>query len=371
MSEALGFRECCEAVRFSLDAPHDRAPQGRTAIAEMVARFRATGLRVTPTITPQIHRSVERVSQNLGLADAPEVYIINEPQANAFAPSWGLYDRPVVVLHSGLVELLTPNELDFAIGHELGHLGLEHSSRPDIQGDSTVDHFKARSRERYAEISADRVGLLAVRSVYVAAKVMVKLASGLGEGVHLEIDAFLAQLQDRPAEVDHEWELHQSHPGLPLRLWSLLQFSETVDYGQLSSTPGAGRPLREVDDAIAEELGKMGNGRLNELEEKSFLHALTWLGARLVHDDGVVEPKERAAMVELVGETLAEKSLRYAEAQGRDAVESKLREALVRVKGDDPVRERLADAFSDFCSVLGLSPQRTAAWRILNEELPR
>jgi len=371
MGEPRGLRECCESVRFSLDQPHHRAPQGRTAIAGMVAQFRAQGLRVTRTITPQLHRCVERVAGHLCMAELPEVYVINDRQANAFAPAYGISDRPVLVLHSGLVELLAPNELDFAIGHELGHLGLEHAADPVAPGASAFEAFQARSRQRYAEISADRVGMVASRSVFTAARVMVKLASGLGEGVNVDIDAFLRQLTTRPDELDREWELHQSHPGLPLRLWALLRFSETADYLALSGTPGAGHSLKEVDDAVAERLGSLGKGRLDELEQDACRLALVWLGAYLVLDDDQVDERERAALTELVGEELAQKVLRFAEDQGAKAVEAKLRDALARAKaGSQAMREQFLAAFVDFAAVLGVAPRRCRAWQVVEQSLP-
>ncbi len=370
MSAARGFRGRCAAVRFSLDDPTDRAPQGRSRMATMVAQFRANGLRVTPTATPHIQRAIERVGDHLELDKPPEVYVVNNPEANAFAPAYGLYDRPVVVLNGGLVELLAPNELDFAIGHELGHLGLEHGNQPEPG--STFEVVQARARERYKEISADRVGLVATRSVFTAARVMVKLACGLrGEGLSLDIDAFLDQLTDRPAEVDSEWELHTSHPGLPLRLWALLRFSESDVYHSLSGTPGTGTSLAKIDEAVATRLGQLGDGHLEKQEEEVFRLALTWLGAHLVLDDDVISGAERTALAELVGETLAHKVLGFAENHGANAVDQKLREALTRIAAaESAVRSRLLGAFMDFTSALGLSPERTRAWAVLRDALP-
>ena len=182
------------------------------------------------------------------MSEQPEVYVLNHPQANAFAPTFGVTGRPFVVIHSGLAELLATNEIDFALGHELGHLGCGHMIESERAYGSEFEALQVRSRMRYAEISADRLGLLATRSVYCAARVMVKLASGLkGDSVALDIDAFLGQLERDPEEISREWELHQSHPALPLRLADLYQREERCLH--------LPNDLRQVQTAIRDRLG--------------------------------------------------------------------------------------------------------------------
>ena len=53
----------------------------------------------------------------------PDVYITTNPEMNAYTSG---QRRTCIVLHSALVEALTPDELCFVIGHEIGHIKAAH-----------------------------------------------------------------------------------------------------------------------------------------------------------------------------------------------------------------------------------------------------
>ena len=55
------------------------------AAESLVARVRATGLRVTRGTVPAIARSIERVHATLRLEEMPEVYVVADPSLNARA----------------------------------------------------------------------------------------------------------------------------------------------------------------------------------------------------------------------------------------------------------------------------------------------
>lgn len=75
--------------------------------------------RITPESDPRLHEAVESMSATLGM-DAPELYLVEADEANARAI--GTRWDGAIVLHSGLYELLDPEELDAIAGHELAHL---------------------------------------------------------------------------------------------------------------------------------------------------------------------------------------------------------------------------------------------------------
>jgi len=104
-------------------------------------------------------------------------------------------DRPVIVLTTGLVELLDEEELRFVIGHELGHAFSGHAvyrtmllwllnltgAASSIPGgalglqalvNALLEWF------RKAEISCDRAGLLVSQDVEAAVRSHMKLAGG-------------------------------------------------------------------------------------------------------------------------------------------------------------------------------------------------
>ncbi len=75
---------------------------------------------VTPAEAPQLHTIVERLAQ---LADLPKprIAIIDTPMPNAFATGRNP-KHAVVAVTSGLLNRLTPQEVEAVLGHEMTHI---------------------------------------------------------------------------------------------------------------------------------------------------------------------------------------------------------------------------------------------------------
>ncbi len=74
-----------------------------------------------PTTYRELHRVVENLAITAGLPK-PEVYIINDPQPNAFATGRDK-DHAVIAVTTGLLSIMDDNELQGVIAHELSHVG--------------------------------------------------------------------------------------------------------------------------------------------------------------------------------------------------------------------------------------------------------
>lgn len=57
--------------------------------------------------------------------DAPDLYIRQNPTPNAYTLAIA-GRKPFIVVHTSLVELLTPAELQAVLAHEMGHLKCDH-----------------------------------------------------------------------------------------------------------------------------------------------------------------------------------------------------------------------------------------------------
>lgn len=342
-SAAPEFRRLCSRVRFSADVPAREEPDRLNDLVGFVGRVRSDSLQVTRTTAPQIWRTVQNVSERLELAEAPEVYIRADSEMNAFVPLAGGSERPIAVLNSGLVSLLTPAELAFPLGHELGHLGLGHA-HGFAEGStmSGLAGLSAMYRSRAAELSADRIGLVACGSTFAAANAILKTASGLGTDLlGLDVAAFVSQADRLPGEMSREWELALSHPSLPFRMWALMRFGHSDAYVELSGSGGGAAPLAEIDAEVSAQLEKMGEGRLATLEAEAIQRAVLWLGAARVADGRLSERELSRA----VGAERARRALEFGAAQGVEQLERKAAEALSALAGCRPsVRERLATA---------------------------
>ncbi|MBU0722498.1 M48 family metallopeptidase [Patescibacteria group bacterium] len=70
---------------------------------------------------PELYRLVENLCITAGLP-LPKIYIINEPQPNAFATGRDK-NHAVIAVTAGLLERLEKTELEGVIAHELSHIG--------------------------------------------------------------------------------------------------------------------------------------------------------------------------------------------------------------------------------------------------------
>jgi len=326
------FALLCDNLRFSEDksGSTEDVNRSRFGFHDYLARARSEGLRISPTLTPKLYEMIDTAKHQLGLQNTLEAFVMADPQPNAFTPMSGSMDHLVIVFTSGLIDLMEPTELLFVIGHELGHIGLNHVPFNPREGyESEYEALKNRSLARCSEISADRIGLVASRSLLLASSVMIKLASGLNSRhVTLDVNSFLTQLQQYPEEINRDWELELLYPSLPLRVWSLIQFSKSEPYLQYAGLGGNGIHLKELDKNISARLNNLGSGKLREISQRRFDMTITWMGAALVFEDGVVEKQEEHLLMKLVGKTFAQKALTFAESQGISAVYSKLETSL-------------------------------------------
>src|SRR5260370_1018963 len=86
--------------------------------------FLASSVRVTEEQFPDLHQMLRDGAYILDLPKLPEMFITQDPIVQAMAIG---IDKPFIVLNSGLVELMDPEELRWVIGHELGHVLSGHT----------------------------------------------------------------------------------------------------------------------------------------------------------------------------------------------------------------------------------------------------
>ncbi|MEJ7653092.1 MAG: zinc metalloprotease HtpX [Chloroflexia bacterium] len=83
--------------------------------------LRMTGAReVSPADAPDLHRMIERLAANARLPK-PRVYIIDNPSPNAFATGRNP-QHAAVAATTGIMNLLTYDELEGVMAHELAHV---------------------------------------------------------------------------------------------------------------------------------------------------------------------------------------------------------------------------------------------------------
>lgn len=173
----------------------------------------ASSVLVGENQLPQLHALLLEAAKILDL-EPPQLYVQQNPVPNAY--TFAMRGRqPFMVLHTSLIEMLTPEEIQAVMAHELGHLKCEHgvyltmanlivlgANLLPMWGTVIAQSLQARMLEwlRCAEFSCDRAALLALQDPKVVMSVLMKLAGGSPTlAPQLNLDAFIAQARDYDA----------------------------------------------------------------------------------------------------------------------------------------------------------------------------
>lgn len=225
MTANPGIHEQVEAVKA------DQLRQVR----EKTRMYRLHAIEVGPSQFPEIHRAARKAAATLGLHDDFSVIVTNNAEmsedvmgiprhghiGNAFGPF-------TVVLTSGLVKALSPAELEFVLGRQLGHVKAnhrfytnvafawqqqsnklpklfpdeEHVAAEGLGGTMQLFFERGPAARRISEFSADRAGLLVVQDLEVALSVLSKMAMGdLEDQDGFSLEGYLEQLKQAAAAI--------------------------------------------------------------------------------------------------------------------------------------------------------------------------
>lgn len=204
---------------------------------------------------PHLHQLLLDACQTLDL-EPPQLYVRQHPVPNAY--TFAMRGRqPFVVLHTSLIDLLTEEEVQAVIAHELGHLKCEHgvyltlanlivlaAGQLSPWGSLLVQGLQAQILEwlRCAEFTCDRAALLATQDPKVVVSVLMKLAGGSPSlAPKLNVDAFLAQARayddissSQLGELLKQAQTAQlTHPVPVLRAREIDRWSSSQDYQSL------------------------------------------------------------------------------------------------------------------------------------------
>jgi Zn-dependent protease with chaperone function len=197
-------------------------------------------------VTPQSAPSAAAAAREAGIrlqVEPVEIFIIPSRILNAY--TFGLNSPKTIVLHSALFEVMDQDELQFIIGHEMGHVCLGHTwlnsliggmaGIPSSSGASLLMALVFRSWNRSCELSADRAGLLACARPAKAISALIKLQAGpaaLANQANLE-----RALQSIESEDDSLFnnltELLATHPMIVKRIEQIRRYVASSEYRSL------------------------------------------------------------------------------------------------------------------------------------------
>jgi Zn-dependent protease with chaperone function/ribosomal protein L37E len=221
--------------------------------------FTASAVKVTPQQCPDLHAKLQIACTTLGV-DMPELFVQQSPIVNAFT---GGVERPVIVLHSSLLERLTDEEVLAVIAHEVGHIHAEHVlyltaarllellanaalaataiAKIALELLSMTMRSALLAWARRAELSCDRAALLVTQDPHVIGRTMMKLAGGTYAS-KVDYEQFLVQARDFQKNYDEKaldrfWadiiSSGMSHPFPVWRVSEILKWVESGEYKEL------------------------------------------------------------------------------------------------------------------------------------------
>jgi Zn-dependent protease with chaperone function len=221
--------------------------------------FMASAVRVTPEQCPDLHAKLQIACTTLGV-DMPDLFVQQSPVVNAFT---GGVERPVIVLHSSLIERLTDEEVLAVVAHEVGHIHAEHvlyltaarlieaiangalfaSPLAGVVKQLVSGTMRAAllAWARRAELSCDRAALLVTQEPHVIGRTMMKLCGGTFAS-KVDYEQFLVQARDFQKNYDEKaldrfWAdiitSGMTHPFPVWRVSEILKWVESGDYRRL------------------------------------------------------------------------------------------------------------------------------------------
>jgi Zn-dependent protease with chaperone function len=204
------------------------------AHAVFLAVVRGNGVRVGPDQLPDLHRRLVAGSARLGLPKPPELYVLQSGGLlNAFATK--LLSRRFVILYSSLADSChDPRQLDFVLGHELGHLAAGHLAWNGFLLPFRLLPWVGSAYSRAREYTGDRCGLAVVEELEPAMRGLVVLAAGGKYAGEVNLTAFAAQREETGRFWMATTELMSSHPFLCKRVAAL---QEVVHPGTVRPVP--------------------------------------------------------------------------------------------------------------------------------------
>ncbi len=212
----------------------------------------ASCVRLSPNQLPELYNRLPPICEKLGI-DVPEFYLTMDPMPNAC--TYG--DTKIFIqITSGLVEMLTSDELDGVIAHECGHILCRHVLYTTLAsfvvgGIDSVDPTGWVSVplklalfywQRKSELSADRAACI-ITSPEVVARTQARLAGG-PRSITDRLDLKLWAQQAEDYEVirnDGLWNktlqmyaiAANDHPFAAVRVREILKWSESEEYGRI------------------------------------------------------------------------------------------------------------------------------------------
>ncbi|PWB55089.1 MAG: hypothetical protein C3F13_05045 [Anaerolineales bacterium] len=203
----------------------------------------AQSTQVTPQSAPEVIPLIQANSARLQV-EPVNVFIVPSNKLNAY--TFGMDSPKAIVLYSSLFKIMDQDEIQFILGHEMGHVRLGHTwlntlvggmaGIPSSTSAGIIMELAFRWWNRACEYSADRAGVLACGKPAKALTALIKLEAGPAGRSQAGLQAAIQHIEAEDDElVNNLAELLASHPMIIKRIDQIREFASTSAYRELQA----------------------------------------------------------------------------------------------------------------------------------------
>ncbi len=228
----------------------------------------ASSILISEKQLPDLHQLLVSACDILDI-EVPQLYLQQNPVPNAYTLAMR-GERPFIVIHTSLLELLNDDEIQAVLAHELGHLKCEHGvylSMANIMvlaaglipswGGLLAQSLQSQLLQwvRCAEFSCDRSALLVTQKPEVVMSLLMKLTGGSPSIANkLSLSAFMEQVKQYKlmsntdlGKLLQEAQTSQlTHPVPIIRAKEIEKWATSADYANLINNGKVGYNVKDT-----------------------------------------------------------------------------------------------------------------------------